>query len=144
MAELKCEKYIKKGVVPTETPHPEVTLPIIRMNSDDSFESMKFRQSFWPITEPFVMITEQHKHDTEQILVFLGGDMNNIMDLGGEVELTLSEDGVNKEKYVFTEATMVFVRKGLYHGPLNFKKINDPTKPILFHDFFFSSDYVRL
>ena len=111
MAELKCEKYIKKGVVPTETPHPEVTLPVIRMNSDDSFESMKFRQSFWPITEPFVMITEQHKHDTEQILIFLGGDMNNIMDLGGEVELTLSEDGVNKEKYLFVPADSSFRSK---------------------------------
>jgi hypothetical protein len=31
----------------------------------------------------------------------------------------------------------------LYHGPLNFKKINDPKKPILFHDLFFAPEYKR-
>jgi len=69
--------------------------------------------------------------------------MTNMMDLGGVVELTLSEDGVNLEKFIITEATNVYVPKGLYHCPLNFKKINDPKKPILFHDLFFSPEYKR-
>jgi hypothetical protein len=64
-------------------------------------------------------------------------------DLGGEVELTLSEDGVHLEKFVITKATNVYVPKGLYHCPLNFKKINNPKKPILFHDLFFSPEYKR-
>jgi hypothetical protein len=38
---------------------------------------------------------------------------------------------------------MVFIPKGLYHCPLNFKKINDPKKPILLHDLLFSSEYNR-
>ena len=27
----------------------------------------------------------------------------------------------------------MFIPKGLYHCPLNFRKINDPKKPFLFH-----------
>ena len=66
-----------------------------------------------------------------------------MVDLGGEVELTLSEDGINRETFVFSKATMVYVPAGLHHGPVIFKKINDPAKPILFHDFFFASEYGR-
>jgi hypothetical protein len=63
-------------------------------------------------------------------------------DLEGEVEPTLSEDGVNKEKFVITEATNVSIPKGLYCF-LNFKKMHDSKKPILFHDLFFLPEYKR-
>jgi hypothetical protein len=143
MVASKLEKYIRKGVVTTATPHPEVTAPRLGLRSDQDFGGLNFSMSWWCITEPFEMVSECHAHDFPQFLIFAGGDVNNMVDLGGEVELTLSEDGVNLEKFVFTEATMVYLPPGLYHGPLNFKKVNDPTKPILFHDLFFSSEYKR-
>jgi hypothetical protein len=59
------------------------------------------------------------------------------------VGLTLGEDKENLETFVFTEATSVFIAKGLYHGPLTFKKVNDPANPILFIDMFFSPEYIR-
>jgi len=62
----------------------------------------------------------------------------NIADLGGEVELTLSKDGKELHKFVFTEATMVYVPAGLYHCPLNFKKVD---KPIIFINIFFAKEY---
>jgi hypothetical protein len=34
--------------------------------------------------------------------------------------------------------------RGLYHRPVNFKEINGPKKPILFHDLFFTADYGRV
>ena len=48
------------------------------------------------------------------------------------------------EKFTFTEARMVYIPAGLYHSPLNFKKVNDPSKPILFHDLYFAPEYRRL
>jgi len=51
---------------------------------------------------------------------------------------------INRKKFIITEATNVFIPKGLYHCPLNFKKIYDPQKPILFHDLFFAADYKRI
>ena len=137
------EKYFRKGVVTTETPHPEVSAPRLGLHSDKGYGGMDFSMSWWAITEPFEMVADNHAHDFNQFLIFVGGDLTNMPDLGGMVELTLSRDGKNLEKFEITEATTVFVPAGLYHCPLNFKKINDPKKPILFHDLFFSPEYKR-
>ena len=144
MARADLEKYIRKGVVTSETPHPEVSAPRLGLRSDRDFGGRDFSMSWWAITEPFVMVTDNHAHDFDQFLVFAGGDLTHMPDLGGEVELTLSLDGQELHKFVITEATMIYVPAGLYHCPLNFKKINDPKKPILFHDLFFSPEYKRL
>jgi mannose-6-phosphate isomerase-like protein (cupin superfamily) len=143
MEKSSLAKYFRKGLVDTPTPHPEVSAPRLSLKSDEEYGNRQFSMSWWAISEPFVMVTEHHKHDFDQFLVFVGGDITNMVDLGGEVELTLSEDGVNTETFIITEATTIFVPKGLYHCPLNFKKINDPRKPILFHDLFFSPTYGR-
>jgi hypothetical protein len=143
MSRAELEKYMRKGVVATETPHPEVSAPRLGLHSDKDYGNMNFSMSWWAITEPFEMVSECHAHDFGQFLIFAGGDLTNMPDLGGEVELTLSLDGKNLEKFIITEATTVYVPAGLYHCPLNFKKINDPKKPILFHDLFFSPEYKR-
>jgi hypothetical protein len=145
MAESKYEKYIRRDVQlkGVQQLHPEVTKPVLSLTSDETFGNHNFSLSWWPISEPFEMVSQTHAHDFDQFLLFIGGDINNMLDLGGEVELTLSEDGKNLEKLVFTTATMVYIPAGLYHCPLNFKKVNDPNKPILFHDFFLSPEYKR-
>ena len=145
MEASKLEKYIRRDVLAKEQPrlHPELTKPVLELKSDESFGNHKFSLSWCPIPVPFEMVPQTHAHDYDQFLLFVGGDTNNMLDLGGEVELTLSEDGKNLEKFVFTTATMVYVPAGLYHCPLNIKKVNDPNKPILFHDFFLASEYKR-
>ena len=145
MAESPYEKYIRRDVqskAANET-HPEVPNAVLGLRSDESFGNKQFALSWWPISAPFEMVSETHAHDFDQFLMFVGGDINNMMDLGGEVELTLGEEGKELEKFVFSRATMVYVPAGLLHCPLNFKKVNDPSKPILFHDFFFSPEYKR-
>jgi hypothetical protein len=137
------KKYFREAVVGGKTPHPEVSAPRLGLHSDKGFGEKNFSMSWWAITKPFEMVTECHAHDFDQFLILVGGDLTNMPDLGGEVELTLSRDGKKLEKFVITEATMVYVPAGLYHCPLNFKKINNPRKPILFHDLFFSPEYKR-
>lgn len=138
------KKYIREALMTDDIPHPEVTAPRLALRSGaDGFGSPEFRMTWWAITEPFEMVSELHAHDFDQFVIFVGGDLTNMVDLGGEVELTLSEDGINRETFVFTEARTVYIPKGLFHCPLNFKKINDPAKPILFHDLFFASKYMR-
>jgi len=63
--------------------------------------------------------------------------------LGGVVEFGLSEDG-KKIKPKYQRSHNDFYPGRLYHGPLNFKKINNPKKPILFHDLFFAPEYKRV
>ena len=144
MAASTLEKYIRKGLNTGPNQHPEVSGPRLGLKSDEGYGNKQFSMSWWPISQPFVMVKEPHKHDFDQFVIFVGGDMTNMVDLGGEVEFTLSEDGINLEKFLITEASTIFIPKGLYHCPLNFKAIYDPKKPILFHDLFFSAEYRKV
>ncbi|HEY55144.1 MAG TPA: hypothetical protein G4N91_02540 [Dehalococcoidia bacterium] len=146
MAESKLERYIRRNMqVPEDIQkrHLEVKNPVLGLVSDQSLGSKNFSLSWWPISEPFEMVSETHAHDFDQFLIFVGGDMKSMPDLGGEVELTLGESEDALEKFVFTTATVVYVPAGMMHCPLNFKKVNNPAKPILFHDLFFAGEYKR-
>ena len=143
MSRKDLEKYLRSSVVTTPTPHPEVTAPRLGLHADEEYGHRNFSMSWWAITEPFEMVHDCHAHDFDQFIIFAGGDLTRMPYLGGVVELGLSLDGKEVETFVITTATTVFVPAGLYHCPLNFKKVDDPTKPILFHDLFFSPEYKR-
>ena len=55
-----------------------------------------------------------HRHDYDQILLWMGTDTNAMGELGAEVELGLGEEG---EKYMITTSTAVSLPKGLPHFP---------------------------
>ena len=143
MENAGLEKFVRKALAPRKNPHPEITAPFLRLESDEDFGNLHFGTNWVAITEPFEMESKPHQHDFDQYLIFAGGDMTNMVDLGGEVELTLSEDGLISKKLLITEATVIFIPKGLFHCPLNFIKIHDPKKPILFQDIFFTREYTR-
>jgi hypothetical protein len=143
MARADLEKYILPPLMTREIPHPEVTAPRLALEGGKDGKGPDFHMTWWAITEPFEMIHEPHAHDFDQYVMFVGGDITNMLDLGGEAEFWLGEDPDHMEQFVFTEAKMFFVPAGLYHSPLKFNKINDPSKPILFHDLFFASQYSR-
>ena len=65
----------------------------------------------------------------------------NMLDLGGEVEITLSEDGINQEKHVFSCLTTVFIKAGLYHCPLVFTKVD---RPFVFYNFALTNNYKKI
>ncbi len=54
---------------------------------------------------------DPHKHDYEEIFLFLGTDPHNTADLGAEVEFWLGE-GKDLEKVVFNTSSSVFVPPG--------------------------------
>lgn len=144
MANSELEKYVRKTVSQKPEKHAQVTSPRLMLTSDEEFGNLKFSLGCQAITQPFEMVKEHHYHDFDQFLFFTGGDGTNMPDLGGEVELTLSKDGKNAEKFTITEASCVYIPAGMYHCPLNFKKINDPKKPIIFQNLFFTSNYKKL
>ena len=140
MAELKTAKYIRT-LDTRASRHKEVTTPIPFIDSDKDFGNMGFHMYWQTIDKPFVMAPESHRHDFPQFLYFLGGDVTNLTDLGGVIEFTLSEDGKTMEKHIITKATMIYIRPGLFHNPMVFKKV---TKPILTGDLYFATDYTRM
>ena len=104
MAASPYEKYIRRDVrsKTAQEQHPEVPGPVLGLKSDATFGNKNFALSWWPISQPFEMVKDTHAHDFDQFLMFVGGDINNMLDLGGEVELTLGEEGKPLEKVVFT------------------------------------------
>ncbi len=144
MTSAKFAKYIRPGLTTVPTPHPEVSAPRLGLKSGGDFGKQEFAMSWWAITEPFTMVEDTHKHDFDQFIIFAGGDLTNMADLGGVVEFGLSLDGKDVEIQTITEASMIYLPAGLYHGPLTFKEIKNPKKPILFHDMFFSPEYKRV
>ncbi|MGD0794664.1 MAG: hypothetical protein ABR958_03600 [Dehalococcoidales bacterium] len=139
MAALKTAKYVREA--PARKPnHKEVTTMVPTITSDESFGNLGFHMYWQTIKVPFTMASEPHRHDFPQYLTFSSFDVDDLVNLGGVIEITLSEDGKMMEKHTITKATTIYVPAGLYHNPLVFKKV---TKPILMMDLYFSSKYER-
>jgi len=139
MTESKYAKYILKEpiVPPGMGHHPEITAPVFQCVGEKEFNGAPFSINFDYITEPFMMISKAHAHDYDQFLFFIGGNPVNMADFNAEVELWLGEE---QELHTITTASVVYVPKGLIHGPLIYRKID---KPIIFVDAFLAAGYVK-
>lgn len=62
-----------------------------------------------------------HTHDFNQVLFWLGGDTNDMGELGAEVELCLGEE---MEKQMITTTTAIFIPPGLPHLPATITRMN--------------------
>jgi len=64
---------------------------------------------------------EEHDHDFDEYLVFLGTNPDDPHDLGGEIEFWLGG-----EKHIITETCAVFIPAGVKHAPIYFRRIDRP------------------
>lgn len=64
-----------------------------------------------------------HTHETPEILVALGTDMENPRDLGGVMELCM---GPEMEKHVVMESTIVFIPANFIHCPFTITRVDRP------------------
>jgi hypothetical protein len=67
-----------------------------------------------------------HSHEFHELLCFIGGNPENINDLGAEISICLGDE---LEEHIITSATVVTIPPGLKHCPLVVKKV---TKPFVF------------
>ena len=145
MSREDLEQYIVRDIWHKSYPedfHKEVTQPALSLGRKEGGAGYPpFALSWVPITQAFEMAPEPHVHDWDEILMFIGGDATNMLELGGEVELSLGEDKDHMEKFVFTKSTFVHLVGGLWHCPLNFKRVDDPGKPVIFQNLMFTKTY---
>ncbi len=125
------ERYVKKLDTMTSI-FRQITRPQIGVFGEKHLDGYNFSLGWSLLTEPLLMVDETHSHDFDQLIMFWGGDPNNIGELDGEVEIYLGE---NQDKHVITSPASVFIPKGLMHCPLNIKTVN---KPFMFIDITFS------
>jgi hypothetical protein len=77
--------------------------------------------AFWAPGNMGTTPPRPHTHDYNQVMLFLGGDGNDMGELGAEVELNLGDEG---ETYMITSSTAVTVPAGLSHYPANIARMN--------------------
>lgn len=77
------------------------------------------------ITKP-MSFDRPHAHDFAEMLCFIGGNPEDITDLGAEIEMTLGDEG---EVHQINTTAVVAMPPGLMHCPIVFKKM---TRPLVF------------
>ena len=62
-----------------------------------------------------------HYHDYDEIVGFVGSNMDDLTDLGAEIDFV-----VDGEKMTITKTCFIHVPAGVKHGGLHFRKIDRP------------------
>jgi len=89
----------------------------------------EFNIGFQIFVKPFFLDRVPHRHKKDEYLVFLGGTFPNVFNFDAHIEFTLGQVGVDAEVFNITKPTIIRVPAGVYHCPLNFKRVD---KPIFF------------
>ncbi len=66
-----------------------------------------------------------HKHDYEEVFLFLGTNPKDTTDLGAEIEFWLGE-GKERDKVILNTSSSVYVPAGLVHLPLTYRNVKRP------------------
>jgi hypothetical protein len=89
----------------------------------------EFNSSFQIFVKPFFLDRVQHYHEHDEYLIFLGASFPNVVEWDADVEFTVGKLGEDAETFQITQPTIVRIPAGIWHCPLQFKRID---KPILF------------
>jgi uncharacterized RmlC-like cupin family protein len=87
------------------------------------------------VRRPYMFHNVTHKHKFTELFYFFGANPLDMNEFDAEVEFSFGEE---REKHIIKEPTILAIPPGLYHCPLNFKKIN---KPIYCVEAFLTSKY---
>ena len=126
---------------PPERPPGEATkrMPLMRINSN-LIETIGIDFQFVGTTKPWDPAQTghpSHTHSVDEYIFFVGGNAENILDFGAEIEITLGA-GEDEEKHIINKACVVYVPAGLPHLPMTFKKVD---KPVLWGHLLMAPDY---
>lgn len=75
------------------------------------------------IKKPYMYHEPTHKHNFAQYFYFFGSNPWDMKEFDAEIEFTF---GPEKEKHVINGPTVVIIPPGVYHCPLNYKKVGKP------------------
>ena len=140
MAESKYEKYVvrKAGVVVRvgddsvdQFPEGDVLPHGLRVIfSNDLIANATTKIEYGYILGDEVIgggtgLVVPHKHDYDEIFLFLGTDPQDTSKLGAEVEFWLGE-GEDRDKVVLTTSSAVYVAPGVAHFPQIWKNVTRP------------------
>lgn len=113
---MSIEKYFALAQEPSEKCGPCVH--VVDMTRD-FFPGCMCMDACWYV-EPYEK-KEYMKHDSDELMILIGGDVDNPEELGAEVEIYIEND-----KLTLTKTCFVFVPKGAAHGIMAVKNVKKP------------------
>jgi hypothetical protein len=142
MAKSKYEKYVirkpaiinakydeevpKTDKVPLRTPYDTGPLVIFSKNRVPEASSIvEYGIVTGDMTIGDGSFVDKHKHDYEEIFMFLGTNPKDPQDLGAEVEFWIGE-GDDLEKILFTTSSSIYVPPGTAHFPQIWRNVKRP------------------
>jgi hypothetical protein len=129
MAKAKYDKYFISGLPPDHLLAPR---QVIASLSGKDFEGSHQYFIRWvqpiPLGMPGATSWEQvghgpHTHKNPEVVVHLGTNPDDPMDLGGEVEMNM---GPEMEKHIITKSTLVYIPANFIHAPWIIRKVTRP------------------
>ncbi len=124
MAKTKEFAHLVKPMIVRETPASLYAEPRVWMESKD-LEGFNAHYSFGFIKQPCVCHPLEGSliHPFNELLVFVGYQDWDILQLGAEVSIELGEE---REEHVFDKPSVVVIPKGVPHGPVRVRKLANP------------------
>lgn len=132
MSNGKYDKYFVSGPIPGTPPSNG---PIVGYLNGELFEACNEYFAHWALLQPLSSsgIPDQskwgevshgpHEHKYPELLLHIGMNPDDPLDLGGEVEMHM---GPEMEKHVMTKSTFVYIPAGLIHAPWIIKRVDRP------------------
>jgi hypothetical protein len=120
------EEVPKTKKIPLRTPYD--TGPLVIFSKDRVPEASSIVE-YGIVTGDMTIgdgsFVNKHKHDYEEIFMFLGTDPKDPQDLGAEVEFWIGE-GKDLEKILFTTSSSIYVPPRVAHFPQIWRKVRRP------------------
>jgi hypothetical protein len=130
MAKNKYDHLFTSGASPeVQASRP---LPVIGFLDGRTYEGCNGYMVFWVGPKSYGPYGTQgwgkishgpHMHKYPELMMHLGTDPDNPMELGAEVEMCV---GPEMEKHVITRSTIIYLPPNFVHGPWTIKKVNRP------------------
>jgi len=122
MAETKYGKYIIRE------PLEKGMAPMLHICGEEGclgaqFGNFPVEVQLLCITEPLAFPHPAHAHDADEIFFIFGSNPLNYYDFDAEIEIHFGEEG---EKHIVDSTSIVYMPKGLVHGPIAITKVNKP------------------
>jgi len=122
MAETKYGKYIIRE------PLEKGTAPMLHICGEKGcygsvFPSFPVEVQLLCITEPMAFPHPAHSHNADEIFFIFGSNPLNYYDFDAEIEMYFGEE---REKHIINTTSIIYMPKGLLHGPVAITKVNKP------------------
>jgi hypothetical protein len=139
MAKTKEYAHLIKPALIQEAPAGLYAEPRIWMESKD-LEGFNAQFSYGFIQQPCVCHPMEGSliHPYNELLVFVGYQNGNILQLGAEISIELGDEC---EEHVFNTPSVILIPQGTPHGPVRVRKLDNP---IVHYTIGLSSEYRAL